>query len=412
MSVMPPHCDVVVLGGGPAGAATALTLARGGRSVVVVEKSRYEVSTAGEILPPRARPWLERLGVWRQFLADGHRPSPAVLSAWGDAELRATQHVFSPYGSGWHLDRRRFDAMLGEAARQAGVCVHCGATARGCQSLGDGGWQLELTSELRSGRRERLHASLIVDATGRVATWARSQGARRINADRLVAMVGLLMPACEPAGRYGGDPASGGDDACTLVEASTDGWWYTATLPTGRTIASYVTDADLLPAHRRAWRAFWHGRLGTTRHTSGRIRTLHLTAPPHVVAANSSRLDDASGRDWLAVGDAAIAFDPLSSRGLTQALASGVAAGDRLHRHLDGEPEAIGDWGRAPHEAHREYLRHRADIYALEQRWPDSTFWRRRHGACANTSAGRTSGTGDDAHGDRYQSRTQEVPHD
>lgn len=397
MSVTPPYCDVVVLGG-PAGAATALTLARAGRSVVVVEKSRYEAANVGEILPPRARPWLEQLGVWRQFVADGHRPSPAVLSAWGDAELRATQHVFSPYGSGWHLDRRRFDAMLGEAARRAGAYVRCGVTARTGQSLGPDEWRLELTPALRHGSREHLHASYVVDATGRVAAWARTQGARRINADRLVAMAGVLVHGVEPHGRSRRDSASGADDGCTLVEASADGWWYTAGLPTGRTIASYVTDVDLLPPHRRAWRAFWHGRLRDTRHTYARLRSLQLTAALRVVAANSSRLDHASGPGWLAVGDAAIAFDPLSSRGLTQALASAVSAGDRLHRHLDGQSDAIGDWEHAGQAAHERYLRHRTNNYALEQRWPDSVFWRRRHAARlpAGAHARRTGTTGDD----------------
>ena len=177
MSATPRHCDVAVIGGGPAGAATALALVRAGRSVVMLEKSRYDVTNIGETLPPRARAWLERLGVWRRFVADGHRPSPAVLSAWGDSELQATHHVFSPYGQGWHVDRpQRFDAMLGEAASNAGVRVRCGTTLGTCESLGNDGWRLELTPARRTGGGEHLHARCVVDATGRVAVWARQAG--------------------------------------------------------------------------------------------------------------------------------------------------------------------------------------------------------------------------------------------
>jgi 2-polyprenyl-6-methoxyphenol hydroxylase-like FAD-dependent oxidoreductase len=119
--------DVAVLGGGPAGAAASITLARAGRSVVVIEKSLYDRARIGETLPPVARRPLLNLLVWEQFVAAGHLPSSGNLSVWGDEELYQDHFIFNPYGQGWHLDRRRFSAMLAEAARQAGASLFRGS---------------------------------------------------------------------------------------------------------------------------------------------------------------------------------------------------------------------------------------------------------------------------------------------
>src|SRR6266511_1550652 len=64
--------DVFVIGGGPAGSAAALKLARAGRAVALAERSRYEQARIGETLPPVAQPTLAGLGLWdgRQRLAD------------------------------------------------------------------------------------------------------------------------------------------------------------------------------------------------------------------------------------------------------------------------------------------------------------------------------------------------------
>jgi flavin-dependent dehydrogenase len=395
MTPLPTACDVVVLGGGPAGAAAAITLARAGRSVVILEKSQYESTRIGETLPPAARVSLERLGVWDEFLAAGHLPSPAVLSAWGEEDLHESPHLFNAYGHGWHLDRARFDTMLADAASRAGAHLCCGAHIRTCQPLVADRWQFEIACSTRaaSGRCDRLQAAWVIDATGRAAVWARQQGARRINHDRLVGLAGWLAGRSAARARGVEDKGVGNDgDPCTLVEACADGWWYSARLPDARVIATYVTDADVLPHRRGAWPAFWKARLQDTTHTRARLYGLDLTSVPRLVAANSSRLDRASGRGWLAVGDAAMAFDPLSAQGLMRALTSGRRAGEDLDRLLAGDATAMDERETRANALFREYARRREFYYGHEQRWPQSIFWRRRH-ADAPLSTGVTTRT-------------------
>jgi flavin-dependent dehydrogenase len=374
-----PESEVLILGCGPAGAAAAITLARAGHSVVVIEKAHYEQARIGETLPPAARPLLVGLAVWNPFLAAGHLPSPGVLSVWGDDELYQTHFIFNPHGQGWHLDRRQFDAMLAEAARQAGAHLHCGARVTSCLPLTGDGWQVEFTSSVGpDGPPHRLRTKFLVDATGRVAALARGQRAKRLNADRLVGLAGTLAPR-----RHASDPLANNCDSCTLVEACADGWWYSALLPGQRLIAVHMTDADLLRRHRGPWHALWQARLQQTIHTQSRLRGFDLQTVPRAVAAASSRLDRVSGNRWLAVGDAAMAFDPLSSQGLIQGLASGIRAGEALKGHFAGEAAAIGEYGRRANDMFRKYLQQRAVYYGRERRWPQSVFWRRRHAAAA-----------------------------
>src|SRR5262245_43492552 len=371
----PPECEAVVLGGGPAGTATAITLARAGRSVVVIEKSHYEQPRIGETLPPSARPLLVGLAAWEAFLAAGHLPSPGVLSVWGEEELYQTHFIFNPYGQGWHLDRQRLDRMSAHAARQAGATLDYGSPVISCLPLGGDGWQIAFTS---SGQQHQLRSAFLIDATGRAAVLARRQGAKRLNADRLVGLASVLVARSRES-----DCPENECDSCTLVEACADGWWYSAFLPGRRLIAAYMTDADLLPCHLGARHAFWQARLQQTIHTQLRVGAFDLQAVPRAVAANSSRLDCVSGCGGLAGGDAALALDPLSSQGLIRALASGIRAGEALNGHFAGDLGAMREYDIAANDVFREYWRLRAVYYGREQRWPQSVFWKRRHSLAA-----------------------------
>ena len=169
--------DVAVIGGGPAGAATALRLARDGASVQLYERSHYDRPRMGETLPPTVNPLLRDLAVWDRFAALGSVPSHQTASAWGGVEVAERSFMFSPYGNGWHADRAAFDEMLVVAAADAGVAVERGASVRAVRQLGP--MSPTVGRGFAVDGRVPVRAGWVVDATGRSARIALSLGARR-----------------------------------------------------------------------------------------------------------------------------------------------------------------------------------------------------------------------------------------
>jgi flavin-dependent dehydrogenase len=357
--------DVAVLGGGPAGAAAALALARGGFSVAMLERSSYEGARVGETLPGSIVGPLARLGVWDQFVAAEHQPAPGVVAIWGRDEPFENDFVFSPYGSGWHLDRTRFDRMLAETAAAAGVAVHRGARLEGCECDSRGRWHLRARVE---GETLGITAGWILDATGQAAWLGRRLGVPRRVTDRLVALVAFATHAA-PAEQF------------TALEAVPDGWWYAAPLPAGKWVAGYFTDSDLFPHGSAELRRFWCERWRRTRLISGLFPDVDACGPIRIVSAASRRLDRVAGRGWLAIGDAAQSYDPLSGQGITKALESGMAAAAAIGATRGGDPTALDRFAAGAERESRLYQAQHAKHYAREGRWPDAMFWRRRRAA-------------------------------
>ena len=333
--------DVAVVGGGPAGCATAIALARAGARVVVLERSTYRTARVGETFPPEIRLPLEELGVWDRFSADGHLPSPGILAAWGGADPYAQDFVLNPFGAGWRVDRSRFDAMLAEAAEAAGATVRRGVPVGGCRARPGGGWELA----------GDVSASVVVDATGRASALRRDLGGRRVVHDRLVALVGVAATAT--------------GDRRALIEATEHGWWYSGLLPDERLVVAFHTD----PAPDLVGR--WDRFLDEAPHTAARLRGAGEVRVRRV-AAGSQRREPAGAGTWLAAGDAAAAHDPICGLGVHWALESALAAARAV---LAGSIDAHARDARARFDA---YLRTRADYYRAETRWPDAPFWRAR----------------------------------
>ena len=359
------NVDVAVLGGGPAGAAIALELLNRGYSTVVIERSDYRGARIGETLPPAIQPLLVRLGIWDRFLAGKHAPSFSIRAAWGGDDLHENDFIFNPYGAGWHIDRSRFDAMLARSAEDAGAAVYRDARLLSCDNNASRNWKIKIAY---GDQRHCLSTKFLVDATGRASCAALKQGARRVTWDRLIGVVSFFS-LTSPESVL---------DSSTLIEAGEDGWWYSAALPDTRLVVAYMTDADLYAGGRKESSDYLPRQLLRTTHTKSRIEDYVLSLGPYIVSANSSRLDRAANGNWLAVGDAAMAFDPLSGQGVYKALDWALRAAQSIQEYSTGNNSALRDYAFDVEKDFDTYLLVRRAFYAREKRWPQSAFWQRR----------------------------------
>lgn len=364
--------DVVVLGGGPAGAATALALKRIDSTlrIALIERSDYSAMRIGETLPPPARTLLTELGVWEAFLATSPRPCYGTRAAWGSEHFHENEFIFSLYGYGWHLDRRAFDAMLTEEAARRGVEVIQPAAISTASRCGNQ-WVLRQEPPRRHVGTENtneISARFVVDATGRRSWFASHLGVRHLMQDQLVGVFQFF--------RF--DRSHAPADSYTSIEACEHGWWYSAMLPGEDLAVAFMTDADQL--RRLRWKEYgeWHALLGSAPNIALQIGAATPVGKPMLYPAASQRLETCAGDGWLAVGDAASTFDPLSSQGIMKGLLSGICAARSVCRYLWGHSNALPDYIDFVDREYSKYLDSRAAYYCLEQRWPDSKFWRLR----------------------------------
>lgn len=346
--------DVLIVGAGPAGAIAALNLAPI-RSVAVVDRRAEPPPRIGESIPPAVRRLLTDMGLFERFVAEDHAPCHANRAVWGGEEPHEMDFLRDPDGHGWHLDRKRFECWLRGAAVERGAELLVPDSVERVERDGER-WRVELTSGV-------ISAAVLIDAGGRAAPLARKLGARVVREDRLV------------CGWTSGVDRGKGARGITFVAATEGGWWYTAPLPNERRVLAFHTDSDL-PMARQGdallARAAAQKELASVLRESGFVADTAVA----VTAANSATLEPCAGDGWLAAGDAALAFDPLSSQGILNALFTGLAAAEAADRFLKGE--SFDEYAETIGGIRSAYRAHLDTWYGMEKRWPDAPFWRRR----------------------------------
>ncbi|KAG8792530.1 hypothetical protein FRC12_005846 [Ceratobasidium sp. 428] len=383
--------DVIIVGGGPAGCATALSLAGNApqASFLLVDNTDPTQFKIGETLPPRANQVLYQLSplvsesLSRDTTQGLHTRCAGNASVWESPDLQETFSIMNPYGAGWHLDRPAFDESLREQVRscctnrEAKDCALVKGTCSSVEKNADGTWAVVVTSEKAEAQTYR--SKWLVDASGRQASVARKVGAKTIKLDALLAF--YVVFATTNLDR----------DSRTLIEASEAGWWYSSRLPDQRRLVSFHTDdCDAAAKSARNKDIFLEMLHQDTTYISQTIvrndyRPMSGTKAnyPRCTSAGTSFLKPFGSQEdhWCAVGDAAMAFDPLSSQGMITALREGLSVGAMLANQTMGcatsaGPADIASVTKIFEEVRKDYEKHK-DYYYSRSMFR-SSFWARR----------------------------------
>ncbi|KPH93301.1 dehydrogenase [Pseudoalteromonas porphyrae] len=371
--------DIVIIGAGVAGCIAALALCDS-YQVTLIDKSVLPEERIGECLAPAAKRILQQLNLLTEFeaLIDTnitqaiHLHNLGMQVSWGKEKPHITDNLSNPDGFGWRLNRKEFELFLRNKAQQRGVECIWPARLRGSQ-YNDNAWHILLEHTNSDEPKEiTICSQFVIDATGRQAHFAKKYTDRQ-QSDRLISCWATL--------------ANNSENQLGSICATVNGWWYSAPLPNQRRVLAFQTDSDLFSKGLNRDTALFsqlaqqHAPLAAL--LEGNQHTLDLHG---ITSANSTRLDTFVGQQWAALGDAATSFDPLSSQGIFNAMASAMQLASLIKKSevietLDNDIHQyfIKTYQQQIEQIWDSYLHHKHYFYNQEQRWSSHPFWQRRH---------------------------------
>ncbi|WP_271405313.1 NAD(P)/FAD-dependent oxidoreductase [Tenacibaculum soleae] len=367
--------DILIIGGGIAGCIAAISLAKD-YNVTLIDKQITPSDRIGESLAPAAQRILKKLDLLEnesdKFKQTLFSNNLGMQSYWGSNQLHIVDHLKNPDGFSKSLDRAKFETYLRKKALDRGVLCLWGI--RLFNSVYEENiWRVTGKSDnLKNRTTHAIEASFVIDATGRQSHFAKSIGIKRIQCDKLISCW-ISMPNTNI-------------NTMSTIIAEQQGWWYSSVLPNNTRIISFQTDSDIID---KAILKNSESFLALLK----KNQVIHSLIPKNkkditfhgTVSANSTRLEQVAGKQWIALGDAAISFDPLSSQGMFNAMANAMQVKELLTNF-----NIINDFSLAKMENFNNtysnqiehvwshYLKHKNLFYKAEARWKESTFWKRR----------------------------------
>lgn len=329
------QCDVLVIGGGPAGSTIAPLLVEKGYKVVLLDRARHPRFHIGESLLPANLPLFERLGVAEEVKAIGMvKPGAEFVSTThGMAQVFHFDEAWDksmPHA--YQVQRAEFDTVLIRNAARKGVEVHEGCKATAVEFLGDENVQVRARHE--DGREQTWQARFLVDASGRDTFLANRFGIKHRNPKHnSSAIYGHFAGAKRHEG------AAEGNITIFWFE---HGWFWFIPMPNDVTSVGMV----LWPYHMktkgaRSLEQFLRDGIATCPPLAERLKDAQLVHPVEATGNFSYVSERNHGRNYLLLGDAYAFIDPVFSSGVWLAMNSGVIGAETIDACLR-EPARAG----------------------------------------------------------------------
>ncbi|OAI57822.1 hypothetical protein AYO49_01790 [Verrucomicrobiaceae bacterium SCGC AG-212-N21] len=319
--------DVIIIGGGPAGATAAMTLAQAGRRVLVLEREKFPRFHIGESLLPYNRPLFEKLGVWEKIASAGFMPKRGAQFWLGDGSkhVRVTfaNGVFTEFPEALQVERATFDHILLDHARA------CGAEVREeCSVLDHTITEDGVTVRHRhcDGTEAEATAAFLMDASGMANVTANRAGLRKVYPNhRKVAIFGHFMNVDMPREEKLGD---------ILIVRRRNSWCWLIPLTMEKTSVGLVLDSADLKASGLTPEQFFADAVEKTSELHRRLSAAQRCEPLRVLSDFSYRNSALVAPRLMRVGDASGFIDPIFSSGVLLAMQGGNTAAECVHEAL------------------------------------------------------------------------------
>ena len=170
----------------------------------------------------------------------------------------------------------------------------------------------------------------------------------------------------------------------THLESVEYGWWYAARISSNQALITLYSDVDTVRQGEIHDAKNWIKLLAATEQTSRWASGLKPVDDQLLAfAAPSFCRDKIVGERWLAVGDCASTYDPITSHGIQKSIANGITASRVLADYFEGRNFAF-EYESMIKQQYQAYLKMREEYYQLEQRWPESSFWKLMHSSLSS----------------------------
>ncbi len=347
MSASPPpdssHPQLVVIGGGPAGATVAALAAEQGLAVQLFERERFPRFHIGESLIPETYWVLQRLGMLEKLQRSPFVRKESVQFVNEHGKLSEPFYFYdnNPHESSrtWQVRRSEFDLMMLDNARERGAQVFEGTRVLEVLFDGDCACGVRILDE-RGATRE-VHADVVVDASGQSTLLASKLRLRRPDPDL---KKGSIWTYYQGAWR-----GTGRDEGSTLIlqTEGKKGWFWYIPLHDDIVSVGVVADFDYLFKNRGSHQEIFAQELDRCLSAKQRVAPGRRVTEHFATKDYSYRSAQGAGPGWVLVGDAFGFLDPLYSSGVLLALKSGELAADAIVAGLrkgDTSAQQLGEW--------------------------------------------------------------------
>lgn len=352
---------VLIIGAGPAGLAASLTLSAYNISHGLIDANTTAAQKPGDALPPNAKPLLKQLGILDLLNSPNHIPYYGNKSIWGSDDVHEKEFLEDIYGHGYLLDRLHFEHQLRQLVESNSNDFYKGYHLKKVYSQ-ENGVEVDIQKD---SKRIKLQAQYIIDATGRKASVCRHLGAHKKNIDEQLT-ISFWHQLKHKIPRQ------------IWIEATEHGWWYLSPNTFCQVNCMFFTSKTIIPkGHEMV--SFLKHELEQTKHIKQIIQPTEIELKEnHLMPSGTSCLEQPYGKNWLAVGDAAFSYDPISSYGITSALATGFYGAHAIAGKLTGENDAFLTYRYILENGAKSYLQKLIHQYNMEKRWPESPYWKTR----------------------------------